>query len=110
MCIEFLTNVSKEQFKEFLRDAMREVMDGKLPLQEKPPDILDAVQAAQFLKMKPATLYEKTSKKVIPHFKKGNRLYFHLSELQQWIGQGKVKTGEEIKREAITFTLNKKAA
>ena len=111
MSVQFLTNISEQEFKEFLKDALKEILGDKLgALKEQQPEILDVQQAALFLKMKTATLYEKTSRKQIPHFKKGNKLYFHLSELQKWIKQGKVKTSDEISCEAITFTLNKKAA
>ena len=111
MSVQFLTNISDQEFKEFLKDALKEILGDKLgALKEQQPEILDVQQAAQFLKMKTTTLYEKTSRKQIPHFKKGNKLYFNLSELQKWIKQGKVKTSDEISCEAITFTLNKKAA
>lgn len=111
MSVQFLTNISEQEFREFLKDALKEILGDKLgALKEQQPEILDVQQAAQFLKMKTTTLYEKTSRKQIPHFKKGNKLYFHLSELQKWIKQGKVKTADEISCEAITFTLNKKAA
>ena len=111
MSIQFLTNISEQEFKEFLKDALKETFGEKLSaLKDELPEILDVKQAAQFLKLKLATLYEKTSRKLIPHFKKGNKLYFHLSELQQWINNGKVKTIEEIESEAVTFTLVKKAA
>lgn len=111
MSIQFLTNISEEEFKEFLKDALKETFGEKLSaLKDELPEILDVKQAAQFLKLKLATLYEKTSRKLIPHFKRGNKLYFHLSELQQWINNGKIKTIEEIESEALTFTLIKKTA
>jgi hypothetical protein len=104
MSVQFLTNLSEEEFKEFLQSALKEVLGEKLgALKEQLPEILTVQQAA-------STLYEKTSRKLIPHFKKGNKLYFHLSELQQWITEGKVKTHEEIESEAMTFTLNRKVA
>ena len=111
MSVQFLTNISEQEFKEFLKDALKEILGEKLSaLKEQLPEILDVQQAAKFLKLKLATLYEKTSRKLIPHFKKGNKLYFYLSELQEWINQGKVKTFEEIENEAVTFTLTRKAA
>lgn len=111
MSVQFLTNISEKEFKEFLKEALKETFVDKLgAIKEQLPEILDVQQAAHFLKLKVATLYEKTSRKQIPHFKKGNKLYFHLSELQNWITQGKVKTYEEIEGEAVTFTLTKKAA
>ena len=111
MAIQFITHITEQEFKEFLKDALKEILGDKLgSIPEQQPEIMDVQQAAQFLKMKTATLYEKTSRKQIPHFKKGNKLYFHHSALQQWIKQGKVKTNDEIGSEAITYTLNRKAA
>ncbi len=111
MSVQFLTNIPEHEFKELLKDAIREVLNEKAGSAKEPTsNILDVEQAAQFLKLKITTLYEKTSRKLIPHFKRGNKLYFHLSELQQWIRKGKVKTNDEIECEAATFTLSKKTA
>ena len=114
MSVQFLTNISSQEFKEFLKDALKEILSEQLgAVKQQLPEILDIHQASEYLKLKIATLYEKTSRKQIPHFKKGNKLYFYLSELQNWIKQGKVKTQDEIESEAVTFTLSnhlKKAA
>lgn len=110
MSISFLTTLSEEEFKAFLKKCVQEVLQENLPLlqnQKILPDILDIKQAATFLKLKITTLYEKTSRKLIPHFKKGNKLYFKRPELEQWIGKGKVKTQEELGSDAITY-LNTK--
>lgn len=109
MSAQFLTSMTEEEFREMLKDVVREVLSEKQGNgKEQPSEILDVEQASQFLKLKVTTLYEKTSRKLIPHFKKGNKLYFYLSELRQWIKKGKVKTNDEIECEAATFTLNKK--
>nr|MBA3665090.1 helix-turn-helix domain-containing protein [Bacteroidota bacterium] len=107
MSTQFLTNLSEQEFKEFLKDALKEILSEQLgAVKNQLPDILNIKEASEFLKLKITTLYEKTSRKQIPHFKKGNKLYFYLSELQNWIKQGKVKTREEIESEAVTYTLN----
>ncbi len=99
-------SISLEQFRQLLKETIREVLlEGGSPKQST-PEILNVQQAADFLKLKLNTLYEKTSRKQIPHFKKGNRLYFHLSELENWVKQGKVKTHKEIESEALTLTFN----
>ena len=105
--MQFLTSYSQQEFKEFLKDALKEILSENLSaLKPQLPEILNVQQAADFLKLKITTLYEKTSRKLIPHFKKGNKLYFHRSELEAWVKEGKVKTRDEIEGEAITFTLN----
>jgi len=109
--IQFLTSYSEQELKEFLKDALKDILSESLgTAKEQLPDILDVQQASGFLKLKVTTLYEKTCHKQIPHFKKGNKLYFHLSELREWITQGKVKTHEEISCEAKTFTMNNSKA
>lgn len=108
MATSFLTNVSEEEFKIFLRQALSEIL-GERSTNPEPalPDILDIKQAAEFLHLKVTTIYEKTSEKTIPHFKKGNKLYFRRGELKAWIEAGKVKTSEEIQGEAATYLMNR---
>ena len=106
MAVSFLTNLNEEEFKIFLKQALSEIIGERIS-NSKPdlPDILDGKQAADFLRLKISTLYEKTCEKTIPHFKKGNKLYFNRTELQAWVQEGKVKTNEEIQSEAATYTM-----
>ncbi len=104
-----MTSMTEQEFKEFLKEALREVLrEEQSTSKEQQPEILDVQQAAHFLKLKITTLYEKTCRKLIPHFKRGNKLYFDFSELQKWVSQGKVKTIDEIECQAINYTMNRK--
>ncbi|MFN3343104.1 MAG: helix-turn-helix domain-containing protein [Flavobacteriales bacterium] len=104
MSFAFLTSLTEEEFKKFLKNALQEIITENLSIvKNQVPDVLNIREAANFLKLKITTLYEKTSRKLIPHFKKGNKLYFNRQELQQWITGGKVKTQEELSHEAITY-------
>lgn len=104
----FLTNLNKDEFKELLKETITEVLNENYKaIESHVPQILDVKQAAEFLHLEITTLYEKTSRKLIPHFKKGNKLYFNLSELEAWIEQGKVKTTDEIGVEATNYLLRK---
>lgn len=109
MSASFLTSLSEKEFKEFLKSAIKEILSEDLKsLKSDLPDILNIGEAASFLKLKITTLYEKTSQKLIPHFKKGNKLYFNRKELEEWIKTGKVKTKPEIEGQAATFLLTEK--
>ena len=107
MAVSFLTNLNEEEFKNFLKTALSEIISDR-QVHSKPnlPDILDGKQAADFLRLKISTLYEKTSEKTIPHFKKGNKLYFNRNELQEWVQQGKVKTTDELQSQAASYTMH----
>jgi excisionase family DNA binding protein len=109
MAISFLTNLNEEEFKVFLKTALSEIIgNGLTQTKSNIPEIMDVKQAADFLRLKITTLYEKTSLKIIPHFKKGNKLYFKRDELQSWVQDGKVKTTDELESEAASYTMRKK--
>jgi hypothetical protein len=109
MATSFLTNLSEEEFKDFLKQAISEALAGQnKPSDRNLPDILDVKQAAAYLKLKVCTLYEKTSLKQIPHFKKGNKLFFVQTELLKWVQDGKVSTQAELQGRAATYTLKKR--
>ena len=109
MAVSFLINLNEEEFKVFLKQSLSEIIgEGFTHLKSNIPEILDVKQAADFLRLKITTLYEKTSEKTIPHFKKGNKLYFKRDELQDWVQQGKVTTADELEIQAATYTMHKR--
>jgi excisionase family DNA binding protein len=107
MSISFLTSLNEQEFKTFLKEALKEILQTN-PTDQMVDRVMEAKEAADFLKLKVSTLYEKTSLKQVPHFKKGNKLYFYKSQLEQWIKEGKVKTYLEVESEASNYLLKKK--
>lgn len=69
-------------------------------------EILSVEQAGRFLNLAKQTLYGFTSKNEIPFFKRGKKLYFRKSELEQWLTEGKQRTLKETSKEAIAH-INK---
>lgn len=108
MSTSFLTSLSEEEFKEFLKSAIKEILtEDSNHLKPSLPSAFNIREAASFLKLKITTIYEKTSQKIIPHFKKGNKLYFYRDELDAWIKTGKVKTNSEIETGALSYLITK---
>lgn len=99
MAVSFLTNLTEQEFKVFLREAILEIL-GQGVVGEKSDEPLSIEQAAKFLKLTVGTLYIKVHRKEVPHSKRGNRLYFSLSELSEYIKRGKVKSSEQLNAEA----------
>lgn len=62
-----------------------------------PELFLDVKEAGELLRLSVQTVYGLVHTRQIPHSKKGNRLYFKKSELQQWMQEGRRKTIAEIK-------------
>lgn len=63
--------------------------NGIAPTQPPIEDLLDIDAAAALVKLKPSTIYALTSRRQIPHLKRGNRLYFLKNELLEWLLQGR---------------------
>jgi excisionase family DNA binding protein len=51
--------------------------------------LIDIDEAASIVKLKRSTLYALTSRRQIPHYKRGGKLYFRRSELIDWLTQGR---------------------
>lgn len=51
--------------------------------------LIDIDQAASIVKLKRSTLYALTSRRKIPHYKRGGKLYFDSSELMDWLRKGR---------------------
>jgi excisionase family DNA binding protein len=104
----FLLSLNEAEFKAFLREALQEIMREKETKTSKEnASLMTIKEAAAFLKLKVSTLYEKTAEKVIPHIKRGKRLYFYIDELETWLKEGKVKTVRELQSEAATFSIHR---
>jgi len=83
---------TKSKFKKLLKSAVREVLQELDFLRDESntiSDIIDIDIAVKIVGLAKSTIYLKTSKKEIPHHKKGRKLYFKRSELINWIEEGK---------------------
>lgn len=72
-------------------------------------EVFNLNQAAEYVSLSKSAIYKKTSEKNIPHFKKGKKLYFKRSELDEWLTEDKISTNAEIEAQATNYiTLNKR--
>ena len=53
-------------------------------------------EASTLVSLSINTVYGKVSRREIPHYKRGKKLYFLKDELQKWIGSEKVLSVEEV--------------
>lgn len=70
------------------------------------PDEMNAEEAAEFLNTTIKNLYQLTSSRTVPHYKRGRKLMFKKAELQNWRLE-KVSSNDEIKTEAANYSLKK---
>ena len=99
---------TKSELENIIQNSVRQALSEHIPsTNETPNDILSVEQAGAFLNLAKQTLYGFTSKNEIPFFKRGKKLYFRKSELEQWLTQGKQKMVTEIQKDAKDY-INKK--
>ena len=69
--------------------------------------IMTVEQVSEYLSLSVATLYGYTSKKEIPHAKRGKKLYFEKNAIDKWLFENNSKTNEEIEKIADTYLYKK---
>ena len=67
-------------------------------------EIMTVEQLSDYLTIARQTIYEKCSKKEIPYFKAGKRLYFKKSVINDWINSGRRYTTDELMQQAEEWT------
>ncbi len=102
-----LTTFSKDEIQNLIENAVKTALNQKIIDNDIVDTILDADQAAAFIGIAKPTLYGKCSEKLIPHFKKGRKLYFDKMELIEWLKSGKRKTIEDI-HASVNTSLGKR--
>src|SRR6185436_14887440 len=92
---------TEEELEALVKKVLTDVLGPVLAKSEsgilKPPsEIMNLKQVSELLNLAPQTIYGHTSKRTIPHYKKGKRIYFKREELLEWVTLNKRKTSEEL--------------
>lgn len=64
---------------------------------------LDLDEAALYTGYTKAYLYQMTSRREIPHFKRDRKLYFDKAELDRWLTASRIPTRAETEAKAATY-------
>ena len=70
--------------------------------------VLDFQETLLFTGLSKGHLYRLTSQRQIPYFKKGQKLYFKKSELEDWMLENRIPTADEIQKQATTYIATNK--
>src|SRR5689334_22491020 len=98
-----LVTVTVSEFRQLIKGVLAEVF-AEEKTRSGDHVLLNVQEAAALLNIAVATLYGKTSDRLIPHYKHGKKLMFKKSELIAWVETRRIKTLKEIKQEAMTRT------
>lgn len=103
-----ITNITREELILIIEKAVGKMnaLGKAIATVEEP---IDVQTAAKLLNLSLPSLYRKNHHREIPHYKRGNRLYFFQSELIKWIESGKILSQKEVDMVADRFAMNKKS-
>lgn len=104
-----LFQLNTDEFKALIKEVIKETLKEERLASENNTNLLNIQEAAALLNLAVNTIYEKTSEKLIPHYKHGKKIMFKKSELLAWVESRKVKTIREIRQEASTHQLKTKS-
>jgi len=94
---QIIFNFSEEELLEIFKKGMREVlMENSSSPASDLKEILNIDEASKFIMLAKQTIYGMTSNRQIPFMKRGKKLFFRRSELQQWLFNSKKQTNEEL--------------
>jgi excisionase family DNA binding protein len=102
---QLLITLTVRDLKSLIRETVSHVLDERESKKTNNETLMNVQEAAALVNLAVATLYEKTSERIIPHYKHGKKLLFKKSELLAWIESTKRKTVHEIRQEALKHTL-----
>lgn len=103
------TQTLESLFRELLTPIIRDAVDQALAKylstpaapQQPAPELMDVKLAATFLHLSVPTIYGLVHSRLIPYYKRRQRLYFKKNDLDQWIESGRRSTIQEIKEAAV---------
>ena len=64
---------------------------------------MDVKDLSAYLKLSISAIYKLTSTSEIPHYKSGKRLYFKKEDIDEWIFSHRIKTRDDIEKEAMEY-------
>lgn len=86
-----------ERIEKLIKQLKPEKIEGDL--------VFNIKEAAKFTNLSESRIYKYTWERLIPHYKKGKRLYFKKTELAEWLTANKVITKADIEKEAINYII-----
>lgn len=89
--------VRKEDLEAFGQKLLEQAIAYKKATHSDTKEILNVNEAAELTGLARQTLYGMTSQRTIPFFKRGKRILFKRSELEQWLLENRQQTISEIK-------------
>jgi excisionase family DNA binding protein len=89
-------SLSVEEYIQLNKEILSEARSPEEEFESQTTEIMNIEEAALYLKMAKQTVYSMISRRLLPYFKRGKRVFFRKAELLNWLEKGRKYTREEI--------------
>ena len=93
-----------EQRLDAIEQLLREIKYG-IPSSEFGKNVMNVRQLSKYLGLSLSDIYKKTSSNVIPFYKRGKKIYFKRTEIDEWLTEFRQSTRSEIETEAANYLI-----
>ena len=92
-----LISIPETTIKDIVTDAVKKALSEHEAQKESsdPKTVFGFSEGCKYINRSESTVYKLTSKKQIPHFKQGRKIYFLKSELDEWLLSNRVPTVQD---------------
>jgi len=104
-----LTQLSIPELRQLFREEVKQVLTEQAHSDSPPTQqtIFNFADGCQYMGISKSHGYKLTSQKLIPHSKRGKRIYFEKEQLDQWLLANRMQSVEEAEAEMGDY-LNQK--
>ena len=92
-----IEGLTADELKDIIRQEVKQAVSQVEPSRPAPNEFLTVEEAGQLLSYSQAGIYGLISKRELPFYKKGKRVYFKRSEIEKWVEDGRQESFEELK-------------
>src|SRR5699024_120650 len=97
-----IVTMEKDELVRAISKAVTVALKERKEIQSKDvefEEIMQTDQLCRYLKIKKAAIYQLTTYKRIPYFKKGKRLFFKKNEIDEWLRNGRKASVAHVEEE-----------
>lgn len=97
-----------DQFREILKETMVQALkDQRQPDAAPVRKTMTVDEVAAFIGLSKSTIYIKTMRGLIPHYKRDKRVFFDRNEIEAWLLENKQITSSEAEKQADKYLAQK---
>jgi excisionase family DNA binding protein len=103
------TQLSVQEIRNMLREEVRNALKESPQIHgNQSPEYLAIQELSELLNLAVPSIYGLVHRKQIPYIKRGKKLIFEKSQIEEWLKNGRHKTKQEIDQEAAEHVQRKK--